>query len=152
MAALASEFSHHVLAEAVDRSLAGERHQRHLARLSRLETHGGAGGDVESHAARLFAIEFQRRVGLEEMIMRADLDRPVAAVGDGQRHRLAAGIGLDLAVLDEHLAGDHRRTPSPYPSWPGLCRPSTSCRPRRKAWMPATSAGMTRERLLVCLI
>jgi len=32
-------------------------------------------------------------------------------------------------------------------SWPGLSRPSTCCLhagPERKAWMPATSAGMTK--------
>src|SRR5262249_56130985 len=57
--------------------------------------------------ARLLALEVQRRIGLEEMIVRADLDRPVAGVGHRQRHGLAAGIELDLAVLDEHLAGDH---------------------------------------------
>src|SRR4051812_6876865 len=33
------------------------------------------------------------------------------------------------------------------PSWPGLSRPSTSCLvAERKTWMPATSAGMTKER------
>ena len=37
----------------------------------------------------------------------AHLDRPVAGIRDGERHGLAAGIELDLAVLDEHFAGDH---------------------------------------------
>src|SRR5262249_56817085 len=78
-----------------------------LARLPRFKAHRGAGGDIEPHAARLFAIEFQRRIGLEEMVVRADLDRPIAGIGDRQRHRLATGIELDLAVLDEHFTGDH---------------------------------------------
>ena len=41
------------------------------------------------------------------MVVRADLDRTVAGIGDRERHRLAAGIEFDLAVLDEEFAGDH---------------------------------------------
>src|SRR5215469_10813445 len=102
-----SKLSHHVLAEAVHRALAGERDQRDLAGLPGLEAHRGARRDVEPHAARLLAIELQRRIGLEEMIVRADLDRPVAGVGDGERHGLATGVEGDLAGLDEQLARDH---------------------------------------------
>src|SRR5262249_40722981 len=109
----ASELTHHVLPEPVDRALAGERNERDLARLPRFKAHRGASGDIEPHPARLFAVEFQRRIGLEEMIMRADLDRPVAGIGDRQRGRLATGIELDLAVLDEHFTGDHG-LPSSY--------------------------------------
>src|SRR5215467_3526413 len=113
MTSHASEFSHHVLPEPVDRALAGERNERDLARLPGFKAYRGASGDIESHAARLLAIEFQRRIGLEEMIMRADLDRPVAGIGDRQAQCLAAGIELNLAVLDEHLTGDHG-VPSSY--------------------------------------
>src|SRR6185437_15243003 len=95
------KLAHHVLAEAVDGTLAGERDERHLARLPRLEAYRRAGGDGEPHAARLLALEFQGRIGLEEMIMRADLDRPIAGVGDGERRRLAADVELDLAGGDE---------------------------------------------------
>src|SRR6516225_4496122 len=113
MTSHASEFSHHVLPEPVDRALAGERNERDLARLPGFEAHRGAGGDIEPHAARLLAVEFQRRIGLEEMIMRADLDRPIAGIGDRQAQRLAAGVDLDLVVFDEHLTGDHG-VPSSY--------------------------------------
>src|SRR5258708_33589039 len=106
-----SELSHHVLAKPVDHALAGERDERDLARLSRFEAHRGAGGDIKPHAARLLAIEFQCRIGLEEMVVRADLNRPVPPIGDRQRHRLAAGIELDLALLDEHFTGDHAAVP-----------------------------------------
>jgi len=41
-------------------ALAGERNERDLARLPGFKAHRGAGGDVEPHAMRLFAIEFQR--------------------------------------------------------------------------------------------
>src|SRR5262249_57158864 len=126
-----SELAHHILPESIDRALAGERDQRDLAALARLEAHRGAGGDVEPHAARFFPIEFQGRIGLVEMIMRADLDRPVAGICDRERDSLATGIELDLAVLDEHLARDHAThslclivsAPSPRRSWspPGAC-------------------------------
>src|SRR5579872_7115817 len=102
-----SQPSHHVLAETVDRALAGERDERDLARLARLETNRRARGNVEPHTARSSAVELQRRVGFEEMVMRANLDRAVAGIGDGNRRRLAPGVERDLAVLDEHFAGNH---------------------------------------------
>ena len=88
-------------------AFARQRHRLYITGLSRIEPHRGAGGDVEPHAARLFAVELQRRIGFEEMIMRADLDRPISAIGNRERHGLAAGIEFDLAVLDEEFAGDH---------------------------------------------
>src|SRR5258706_5122372 len=106
------QLPHHVAAETIDRSLARERDQGNLARLSRLKPHRGAGGDVEAHAAGLLALELQGRIGLEEMVVRADLDRSVAAVGDGDLRRLAPRIELNLAVLDEHFAGGHSSSPS----------------------------------------
>src|ERR1700719_3708264 len=106
-----SELAHDVLTEAVDRALAGERDERHLAALAGLEAHRRPGRDVEAHAARLLAIEFERRVGLEEMIMRPHLDRPVAGVGHRQGHGLAAGVERDLAFFDEHLTGNHLALP-----------------------------------------
>src|SRR6187402_684398 len=110
-----SEFSLHLAAKAVDDALASQRDELHVAGLPRLEPHGGAGGDIEPHAAGFLAVEFQRRVGFEKMVVRADLDRTIAAVGDGERHRLAAGIEFDLAVLDEEFAGDHLVLPSVIP-------------------------------------
>src|SRR6185503_8969380 len=104
----ALQLPHYVLAEPIDRPLAGERDERHVARLAGLEAHGGARRDVEPHAARSFPVELQRRVGLEEMVVRPDLNRPVAGIGDAQCYGLAAGVQLDLAVLDEIFSGDHR--------------------------------------------
>src|SRR5579872_2266033 len=95
-----SQLSHHVAAKAVDGALARKRHELHVAGLAGLETDRGPRGDIEPHAAGLLAIELERRIGLEEMIMRSDLDRAITRVGYRQRHRLAAGIELDLAVLD----------------------------------------------------
>ena len=41
-------------------------------------------GDVEPEAARRGAIERERRVGLGEVVVRADLDRTIAGVGDAR--------------------------------------------------------------------
>src|ERR1700722_8263819 len=98
-----SQLPHPCAAKTVDGPLSRQRDEMHLAGLSRFEPHGGAGGDVEAHAARFLAIEFQRWIGLEEMIVRADLDRAVTGIGDRERDRLAASIELDIAVLDEEF-------------------------------------------------
>src|ERR1043166_1615290 len=108
-----SELAHDLLAEAVNRAFAGERHESHLAGLAGLEPHGGSGGDVEAHAARLLAVERERRISLEEMIMRADLDRPVAGVDHFERHGLAAGVESDLTRFDEQFTGNHLVLPCP---------------------------------------
>src|SRR5688572_16280673 len=79
-----SQLPHHLLPEAPDLALAGEGHELHVACLAGLEADGGAGGDVEAVAAGLGAVEFERRVGLGEVVVRADLDRAVAGVGDGE--------------------------------------------------------------------
>jgi hypothetical protein len=42
------------------------------------------------------------------MVVRADLDRPVAGVGDGERDGRAAGVELDLAGGRHDLTWDHR--------------------------------------------
>src|SRR5262245_28021207 len=149
MVASLCELAHHVLPEPIDDALAGECDQRDLTRLAGLEAHRGAGRNVETHAARLGAIEFQRRVGLEEMVVRAHLDRPIAGIRHRQRDGLAAGIELDLTITDEVFAGDHqipclssfpgaaqRRARNPYP-------PSVVMDSGTRA---APSAGMTTER------
>src|SRR5437879_8042527 len=72
-ASIASQLAHHVAAKTVDDAFPRERDELHVAGLAGLEADGGAGGDVEAHAAGFFAVEFQRRVGLEEVVVRADL-------------------------------------------------------------------------------
>ena len=93
-----------------------ERHQRDLPLLAGLEADGRAGGDVEAHALGLLAVEGEGAVGLVEVIVRADLDRPVAGVGDFDEDGLGAGIQLDLAVGGEDFSGDHCLV--------SLCRPA----------------------------
>src|SRR5262245_53137187 len=79
---IASQLAHDVAAKTVDRALACERHELHVAGLAGLEADGGAGGDVEAHAAGLFPLEFQRGIGLEEVVVRAHLNGTVAGIGD----------------------------------------------------------------------
>ena len=88
--AKASERPADQAAKAVHDPVAAERDEHDAALLPRLEAHRGARGDVQAHAVRGRAVEAQRRVGLGEVIVRADLDRPVAGVLDDDRARLAA--------------------------------------------------------------
>src|SRR5918992_5941450 len=72
------ERAHDGAVEAEDPAQPGNRYELDLARLPGLEADRGAGRDVEAHAVGPLALEGERRVGLEEVIVRADLDRPVA--------------------------------------------------------------------------
>ena len=77
---------------------AAELGEHHLLRLSGREAHGGACRNVEMHAEALRPVEIERLVGLEEMIVAADLDRPVAGIDHLQRRLAPSGIEFDLAV------------------------------------------------------
>src|ERR1700722_10569586 len=101
----ALKLAHDGGAEAEDLARAGEWNERHVAGLARLEAHRRAGRDIEAHAARLLALEGQGRIGLEEMIVAADLNGPVTRIRDRDRHGLAARIERDVAVLGNDLAG-----------------------------------------------
>src|SRR5436309_1568691 len=71
------------------------RRQLHLARVARLEPHGRARRNVQPHPVRGLAIECEAAVHLEEMAVRSDLNRPIAAVAYFDAPRLASGIQLD---------------------------------------------------------
>lgn len=75
-----------------------KRHQPHLAGLPGLEADGRAGRDVKPQAEGAGAVEIQGLVNLEEMVMRADLHRPVAGVDHGQLDGLTSRGELDLAL------------------------------------------------------
>ncbi len=57
------------------------------ARGARLEAHRGTGRDVETETLSRFPIELQAGVHVGQVDVRADLDRPVRGVGDGQLGR-----------------------------------------------------------------
>src|SRR4030081_3214212 len=85
------------------------------------------------------------------MVVRADLDRPVAGIGDGERHRLAAGIEFDLAVLDEEFAGGHLG----HSYRIGSCTvtslvPSGNVASTWMSWIISAMPGMTCARVRTC--
>src|SRR5262249_37825466 len=101
------ERAHDLATKAVDLARAGIRDEVDGARLSRLEAYRGACGNVQTKAARLRAIEHECGIGFEEVIVRTDLNRPIARVGDFQRDRLAARVDLDVAVGNNDFARNH---------------------------------------------
>src|SRR3546814_1215306 len=79
--------------------------QRHLAALPRLEPHRRARRDIEALAVCRLPVEQQGGVGLREMIVAADLDRPVAAIGDGDcRHRQPIVADMLVVRSEEHTS------------------------------------------------
>ena len=76
-----SEATHDLLAETINFALAGERDQRDLPCLPRLEAHGSPRWNVEPHATRLFTLEDQPGICLEEMVVTADLHRAIEEAG-----------------------------------------------------------------------
>src|SRR5262249_31715977 len=92
--------------EPVQLPSAAEGDQLHLAILPWLKPHRRAGRNVEMHPKRPLALEPQRAIDLEEVIVRTDLNRPVARVGDAERDRFATGSELDLTLGRDYLAGD----------------------------------------------
>eukprot|EP00964_Phaeocystis_antarctica_P151707 scaffold119369_cov60-Phaeocystis_antarctica.AAC.1 len=84
-----------------DHLLSADGHKRDGLRLARLETHRGAGGHVEPLAEGGGAIEHQARVGLDEVVVRAHLDRAVAGVDDAQLDELAPRVERDEALGGE---------------------------------------------------
>jgi hypothetical protein len=87
------------LAKAINRLLPSKLDQLYLPGLTRLEPHRGAGDDVKAHAPRLFPFELQRRIGLEKMIVAANLNGPVASIADRKLDLPATTIEFDLIVL-----------------------------------------------------
>ena len=93
-------------AQAGDDPAADERYEVDVERDPGFEAHGRAGGDVESETARRRPVERERRVGLGEVVVRTDLDRPVAGVLDAERDHRSTDVDLDRLVGSDDLAGD----------------------------------------------
>lgn len=91
-------------AEAVDLAGAADVDQVHAMRLAGLESHGGAGRDVEPLAIGGLAIESEVLVDLEEVEVRSDLDRAVGGVDHVELDVLAALVERQVAVGVEVLA------------------------------------------------
>src|SRR5271157_456670 len=91
-------------------------HQRDFLFLARLEAHGGAGGDVEPHAARGVALKIEGLVHLEEMVVAPDLNGSIAPVAHDHARRAPAGVDCDRLVLEKILAWFHKIGFSSQPS------------------------------------
>src|SRR6266436_1415804 len=99
--------SHHRLVEAINQARTLIRDQRNFARLARLETHSRSRGNVQAIPKSSLPIKRQSRVGLSEMIMTANLDRPVTRVGDRQRDGNSILVQGDLARCWKDFARYH---------------------------------------------
>jgi hypothetical protein len=78
-----------------------------VALLARLEAAGGARWNIKAHAASPGALESQRRIDLEEVIVTADLDGPVPGIRNTQHHDGTALIERDFTVRCQYLTWDH---------------------------------------------
>ena len=105
------EAAHDQAVEPVDHAPAAVGDQLDVLDVAGLEPDRRAAGQVQPHAVGLLAVEDQRRIGLEEVVMGADLDGTVAGVVDAERHDGAAGVQLDVRPVEEVFARNHFRPP-----------------------------------------
>src|SRR6266446_7055703 len=101
------QWPHDGLVEAIHQARARVGDERNLTRLTRLETHSRSRRNVEPISKSRLPVESESRVGLGEMIMTADLDRPVACVRHFERDGHSALVQDDLAGCWKNLARDH---------------------------------------------
>ncbi len=73
----------------------GEFHKLDFFFLARLESHRCPGRNIQPHTARIFAIESERVVDFEEVIMAADLNRAIPRVPYDGFRRAPADVGLN---------------------------------------------------------
>ena len=99
--------AHHQAVEPVDHPAAAVGDQLDLLDVAGLEPHRCAARQVQPHAVRLHAVEDQRPVDLEEVVVRPDLHRPVARVVDAQRHDGQARVELEVGPVEDVFAGNH---------------------------------------------
>ena len=94
------------------------------------------------------AVEPQRRVGLGEVVVRADLHGPVAGVDDGEPVRGRPSLSVMLPVGGEHLAGPDGGSPGATSTSREIGRWTvTSLVPSGKVastWTSASSSGDAR--------
>ena len=75
------ERSHHRLIESEHLPTAPVRDQLYGTGLAGLKPYGRSGGNIEPPAQCLTSVKRQRWIGFRKMIVRADLDRPIAGIG-----------------------------------------------------------------------
>ena len=65
---------------------AGDRHELHSLRFTGFESDRRTRGNIQTFPIGLRTIEIERPIGFGEVVVAADLNRPVAPVRDLQRH------------------------------------------------------------------
>ena len=96
--------------EAEDGAVTGEGHQLDLAFLAGFKAYRRARRDIQAIAGGLLTVELQRRVNLGEMVVRTDLNRPIAVVLNDHATGCPAGIQGYLTGLNVIFTGDHGAT------------------------------------------
>ena len=93
--------------ETYDAAFASVGYSLHILAVARLEANGRSGGDVQMHSEGRLAVEIQKSVYLEEVIVRSDLNRSIARIADGKTHRIASYVILH-GLLAQHRAANFR--------------------------------------------
>src|SRR5215475_8544170 len=112
------QWAHDCAGEAMHQARTTIGNQRDLARLTWLEAHRRPGRDVQAATERSPSVEVEGRVGLGEMIVTSDLDRPVTGVGNREGNDRSPLVQNDLARCWNDLSGHHRNPPQRI----GSCR------------------------------
>src|SRR5690349_3828099 len=102
-----SQRSHNGLIEAIHYSGAAVWDQRNFTSLARLKAHSCSCRNIKAVSERSLAIKLESRVRLGEVVMAADLDWPVACVGNGKGDGIAILIKDDLARCWKNFARYH---------------------------------------------
>ena len=84
---------------AVNHATTSKLGQLHFLFFARLKAHRRAGRMVKPQAERRGAIERERPIGFEEVVVAADLDGPVTGIFDDEAKRAAAGIREDRSGI-----------------------------------------------------
>src|SRR5438105_3578362 len=71
---------------------------RHGVCFAGFEAHRSARGNIQPASPRRVAIEIERAIGFREVVMAADLDGPIAPVGDLQ-------VDCVAALIDHNVGG-----------------------------------------------
>src|SRR5215469_11345120 len=98
--------------KAINEASSAIRDQGNLPRLARLEPYGGPRWNIEAIAQDSLAIECEGRVCFGEMIVTADLNRPIPGIGDLDRDSGLVLVEDDITCAWNNLAGNHASPPS----------------------------------------
>ncbi len=79
--------------------------------MSWLEPNGGARWNIQTMTARRLSIERKRPIGLGEVIMAANLDWPVAGIGNLEHDGRTILVENNFARSGEYLTWNHSNSP-----------------------------------------